>query len=180
MSMPGKEAPRPTDPVATTGPARGNIPAVPHSAGQLLDRTARNFMERRFGFDFSAVRVHTYEAAEAAAAQLGARAFTTRHDVFFNAGQYRPSTQSGLRLIAHELAHIAAGHTAASPDTAFRQDEPRARLPTAEQRGDVLEKLDPHEAADHAPPSITRQPSPARSWRSGGRCESHRSAWRSR
>jgi hypothetical protein len=152
MSIPKPEASQLPPPVATRDAVSGSQSAIAPSAGRPLDRAVRDFMEPRFGFDFSAVRVHTEEAAEAAATQLGARAFTAGGDVFFNAGQYRPSARSGLKLIAHELAHIAAGHTASSPDTAFRQDEPRARLPTAEQRKDVLEKLDPHEAADHAPP----------------------------
>jgi Domain of unknown function (DUF4157) len=151
MSMPGLQAPQPRGSVAAIEAAPGGSSAVPRSVGQRLDRTVRNFMEPRFGFDFSVVRVHTDEAAGAAAAQLGARAFTARGDVFFSAGQYRPSTRSGLRLIAHELAHIASGHTAASPDTVYREGEPPARLPTEDQRKEVLKILDPHESAGHTP-----------------------------
>jgi hypothetical protein len=39
-------------------------------------------------------------------AQLGARAFTHRNDVYFGADQYRPGDDDGRRLLAHELTHV--------------------------------------------------------------------------
>jgi hypothetical protein len=53
------------------------------------------------------VRVHTDARAAAAASGLGARAFTLGADLFFAAGEYRPRTRAGLRLLAHELVHVA-------------------------------------------------------------------------
>ena len=38
--------------------------------------------------------------------QLGARAFTTGQDVFFREGEYSPGSDSGRKLIAHELTHV--------------------------------------------------------------------------
>jgi len=71
--------------------------------GQPLSAETRTFMESRFGYDFTDVRVHTdTQAAEA----LNARAFTMGKDVVFGAGQYSPWTTAGKRLIAHELTHV--------------------------------------------------------------------------
>jgi hypothetical protein len=64
-------------------------------------------MESRFGADFSRVRVHRDEHAQRAAAALTARAFTLGSDLFFGTNQYAPDTRPGLRLLAHELTHVA-------------------------------------------------------------------------
>ena len=52
------------------------------SPGQSLDSTTRNFMEPRFGYDFSQVRVHTGEEAQESAREAGALAYTTGRDVW--------------------------------------------------------------------------------------------------
>jgi hypothetical protein len=63
-------------------------------------------MERLVGFDPSAVRIHTGEAAVRAAAALGAAAFTIGPDVYFGAGRFDPASDAGRRLLAHELVHV--------------------------------------------------------------------------
>jgi hypothetical protein len=73
---------------------------------RLLDASARAYMEPRFGYDFSQVRVHTGERAAEAARLVNARAFTLRDHIVFGSGQYAPGIAEGQRLIAHELAHI--------------------------------------------------------------------------
>jgi hypothetical protein len=55
--------------------------------------------------DFSGIRVHTDAAANAAARQLGAKAFTIGPRIVFASGQFAPNTHGGDRLLAHELAH---------------------------------------------------------------------------
>ncbi|WP_442914460.1 eCIS core domain-containing protein [Kribbella sp. NBC_01484] len=52
------------------------------------------------------MRIHTDEYASAHAGEVGARAFTVGHDIFFAAGEYAPSTPTGRRLLAHELTHV--------------------------------------------------------------------------
>jgi hypothetical protein len=76
------------------------------SSGLPLDTSTRGFMESRFGHDFSRVRVHTDARAGDAASAIGARAFTMSHDIVFGAGEYAPQTESGLRLLSHELTHV--------------------------------------------------------------------------
>lgn len=73
--------------------------------GQPLPDPTRSFMESRFGHDFSAVRVHTGSDAVQMNQDLGAQAFTHQQDVYFGAGKYQPESDSGKRLLAHELTH---------------------------------------------------------------------------
>src|SRR5262249_23844902 len=73
------------------------------AGGAPLASSVRAFFERRFGFDFARVRTHTGNGAAAAALALGARAFTVGDHIFFGAGEYRPESADGRRLVAHEL-----------------------------------------------------------------------------
>jgi hypothetical protein len=75
--------------------------------GAPMSPAARGYFEPRFGRDLSAVRLHTGAAAAAAAGEVGARAFTVGSDVAFGAGEYRPDSSEGRKLLAHELVHTA-------------------------------------------------------------------------
>jgi len=74
--------------------------------GRPLDPVARAVLEPRFQFDFGRVRIHHDEAADRAASGLSARAFTLGRHIAFAQGEYAPKTPQGLRLLAHELAHM--------------------------------------------------------------------------
>lgn len=74
--------------------------------GRALAASERAFFEPRFGYDFGAVRVHTDSRAARAAHSIGARAFTLGHDLVFAPGEYRPGSDRGRRLMAHELTHV--------------------------------------------------------------------------
>lgn len=102
------------------------------SPGQSLDGETRVSMEHRFGHDFSRVRVHTDARAEESARAMGVRAYTVGQDIVFGAGRYQPGTNQGVRLMAHELTHVAQqrGTTGASSDA-----EPRARHAAAQVAG---------------------------------------------
>jgi len=76
------------------------------SAGQPLPKDVRNFMEPRFGSDFSNVRIHHDTEAAQLNSQLNAKAFTHQNQIFFGAGQYRPELADGKHLLAHELTHV--------------------------------------------------------------------------
>jgi len=75
------------------------------SPGQPLDTATRSFFEPRFGHDFSHVRVHTDGRAGDSARAVNALAYTSGRHLVFGVGQYSPTTASGRRLLAHELAH---------------------------------------------------------------------------
>ena len=74
--------------------------------GRPLDPRVRARMERRFGRDLDGVRVHTSEAATRSADQVDAAAYTVGRHVVFGPGRYDTGTGPGLRLLAHELAHV--------------------------------------------------------------------------
>jgi Domain of unknown function (DUF4157)/Lysine-specific metallo-endopeptidase len=74
--------------------------------GQPMDGGTQQFMERRFGQDFSQVRVHTDSRAAESAGAIQARAYTSGRDIVFGAGEYQPSSSEGQRLLAHELVHV--------------------------------------------------------------------------
>jgi hypothetical protein len=76
------------------------------SSGRPIDSATREFMESRFGHDFSRVRVHTDRKATGSAEAMNAMAYTMGQDVVFGDGKYAPATGQGRRLIAHELAHV--------------------------------------------------------------------------
>ncbi len=78
---------------------------VVRSPAQPLDPATRAFMEPRFGYDFSRVRVHTGAAAEESARTINARAYTAGQHIVLGAGAYRPATEGGRKLLAHELTH---------------------------------------------------------------------------
>jgi hypothetical protein len=73
--------------------------------GSSLGNETKDFMESRFGADFSGVRVHTDSSAVQMNKDIGAQAFTHGKDIFFNAGKFNPGSNSGKELLAHELTH---------------------------------------------------------------------------
>ena len=76
------------------------------SGGQPLSADTRQFMEPRFGADFSGVRVHADAPAVQMSQSIGAQAFAYQNHVYFNEGKYSPGTSSGQHLLAHELTHV--------------------------------------------------------------------------
>lgn len=74
-------------------------------SGSAMDSGTKTFMESRFGADFSGVNIHTGSNAAGLSRELNAKAFTVGNDIYFNEGQYNPSSDSGKHLLAHELTH---------------------------------------------------------------------------
>jgi hypothetical protein len=110
--------------------------------GQPLPDPVRNKMESHMGSDFSDVRVHNDGESDNLNRSLSARAFTTGSDIFFSRGEYEPGSQSGQKLLAHELTHVVQQGAAA----------PKA------QREDTVEE---EEAVQRAGPEEEIQLSPA-------------------
>ena len=125
-----------------SGVAAPGMPAAPtvvhqalHGPGAPLDEETRRFFEPRFfGFDFSRVRVHSGPVAAESAEAVDARAYTVGQNIVFGAGQFAPRTQSGQRLLAHELAHTVQQRRGA--DTVLRRDD---------KTGNAVPKLPPLE-----------------------------------
>src|SRR2546423_1775254 len=80
---------------------------VGSGGGNPLDRETRGFMESRLGADFSDVRVHTDAKAHEPAKSVQAHAYNVGNDVVFQSDKYEPGSESGKRMLAHELTHVA-------------------------------------------------------------------------
>ncbi|GGA88564.1 eCIS core domain-containing protein [Puia dinghuensis] len=91
--------------------APGIVNDVLRSPGEPLDRGTREFMEPRFGHDFSRVRVHRDQRAAESAHAVAARAYTVGRHIVFGKGQYETQSTTGRSLIAHELTHVAQQHS---------------------------------------------------------------------
>ncbi|HTN06764.1 eCIS core domain-containing protein [Agriterribacter sp.] len=76
------------------------------SGGRSLPNEVRRFYEPHFGCDFSNVKVHTDTVAAKSAQSINALAYTSGNNIVFNSGQYSPATDSGKRLLGHELTHV--------------------------------------------------------------------------
>jgi hypothetical protein len=74
-------------------------------AGQPLDPGVRRELEEQLGHDLSRVRLHTGRDAGHLTDLLGADAVAVGQDVFFREGAFKPGTDEGRRLLAHELLH---------------------------------------------------------------------------
>ena len=107
-----------------------------NSPGRPLDPSTRAFMESRFGDDFSNVRVRTDARATQSARALNALAYTVGSDLVFGTGQYAPHTDTGKRLLAHELTHVLQQRGNGGSGFVFRQTEPAAQPPNQDERSD--------------------------------------------
>lgn len=70
-----------------------------------LDNDNRNFMESRFGQDFSNVKLHTGDTAARSAQEMNAAAYTVGQNIVFDDKHYSPESPQGKHLLAHELTH---------------------------------------------------------------------------
>lgn len=121
--------------------AGGELPPASEAAihavagGQSLSEQQRRYFEPLFGADFSGVRLHTGPSADQAAESIGALAYTRGRDVVFRRDHYRPETESGQQLLAHELAHTV------------QQGSAPAKSPSADRsNGNFLAPLRTHSA----------------------------------
>ncbi|WP_367388236.1 DUF4157 domain-containing protein [Lewinella sp. LCG006] len=135
--------------------------------GRPLDTDTRQKMEGAFEADFSGVRIHTDQDAVQLNRALGAQAFTTGKDVFFNEGKYDPSRRKGQLLLAHELTHTVqqgavpertsdtpepAGES--STDTATLTTDAEALLPITIPDTDTAVDTSTGETAAGATPAV--------------------------
>ncbi|GAA3832222.1 DUF4157 domain-containing protein [Streptomyces phyllanthi] len=88
--------------------AKSRVPEpknIVSGAGQPLDPGVRRELEEQLGHDLSRVRLHTGRDAGQLTELLGADAVAVGQDVFFREGAFKPGTDEGRRLLAHELLH---------------------------------------------------------------------------
>jgi len=120
------------------------LPGGSQGGGSPLPDDVRTFMEPRFGFDFSQVRIHTDLDAMRMSRKLNAQAFTQHQHIYYGAGK-SPGTNA---LTAHELTHVvqqAGGRTPADAAVGRLQGHP-AHLPGI-QRVLEVRPPGPHDAS---------------------------------
>jgi hypothetical protein len=90
-----------------SGDAAGSTGAVQRSAAETPGASsALHSMGSLFGRDFSAVQLHTNDAADSRARSLGTEAVTEGRDIHFRHGAFAPDTRHGKEVLGHELAHV--------------------------------------------------------------------------
>jgi hypothetical protein len=99
-----KPAAEQDDPDAT--PALESKLASSRGVGSPLPADTNASMSTAMGADFSNVRIHTDGSSANMNRELNAQAFTHGSDIYFNQGKYDPNSESGQKLLAHELTHV--------------------------------------------------------------------------
>jgi hypothetical protein len=119
-----KSTVQPTDrpPVqrGSAAPAPLQFDGLPASTGEHLDPATRRPMEAHFNADLADVRIHTGSEAAKSATSLDALAYTSGRDIYFASGMYAPSSDSGRRLLAHEVAHVVQQSSGKEPTIATK------------------------------------------------------------
>ena len=72
-----------------------------------VDRVIINDFNRKSGADLGEVKIVYGPAADEYTRSLNALAITIGTDIFFRNGAYRPETEEGRKILAHELTHVA-------------------------------------------------------------------------
>jgi hypothetical protein len=108
--------------VSRVSPTRAEGASLPvRGPGRPLPAAVRARYEEQFSYDFSRVRIHTDAGAAATAGGLSSNAFTVGHHVAFAPGRYAPETESGRRLLAHELTHVIQQERVTAPQIVQRE-----------------------------------------------------------
>ncbi|WP_020588527.1 DUF4157 domain-containing protein [Desulfobacter curvatus] len=117
------------------------VEEVLSSPGKPLDLRTREFVESRFGYDFSKVRLHTDSPAAKSARALGARAYTVGNNIVFGTNQYMPGTTLGRRLLAHELTHVLQQSDATNLGSFQNTSVLVQRVVSEEERRDAAQRV---------------------------------------
>ena len=116
-----KENTNSSDGIDVTNNLTKDVNSIRSKSGSSLEKSTREFMESRLGYDFSNVRIHTDTVAAESARALGAHAYTIKNEIFFENGSYSPNTHTGRHLLAHELVHVIQQNRALNSEVIQRQ-----------------------------------------------------------
>ena len=111
--------------------------AANQGGGSPLPGTVREFMEPRFGADFSAVRVHTGSESAQLNRSVSAQAFTLGQNIYLGEGKDDINSSVGQALLAHELTHTIQQGAVPVTDVAQRTAGTPKTQPDVIQRVDV-------------------------------------------
>ncbi len=120
--------------------------------GARLPAAVADPMGQALGIDTSALRVHADPQAGSIADSVQAEAFTYGNDIYFAPGRYEPTSQTGRRVLAHELSHVAARRSGADSGTAG---------PLSVGRADDPAEVAADRSAERVIGALRRSPNPA-------------------
>ncbi len=107
--------------IKQTNSALAGVERTLAGAGRPLDPPLRRDMERRFGHDFSPVRVYFGGIAGQSARDLNADAYTVGQSIVFGVDPPALESTGGRKLLAHELTHVVQQTKASAPSIVQRQ-----------------------------------------------------------
>lgn len=81
---------------------------------RTLEPQVHGYLSSLLDLRIPAVRIHTGQAADAAARRLNADAVSFGRSIMFRAGKFDPDSAAGLGLLGHELTHVAQAARAES------------------------------------------------------------------
>ncbi|MCB0014295.1 MAG: DUF4157 domain-containing protein [Anaerolineales bacterium] len=124
--------------------------------GQAIDGAIAAKAGDIVGDDYSEVRVHNDGEADQLSRQLGAKAFTTGNDIFFQKDAYDPHSNDGQKLLTHELTHVTqqGGQT---PGVQAKLEVNEPDDPFEKQADQMANQLDTNTAAA---PAVQREALP--------------------
>jgi hypothetical protein len=143
--------------------------AAERGRGRGLPAAARTGLEEHYGLDLSTLRLHDDAESHALNDALGARAFTSGHDIFLGPAAPKPATGAGQRLLAHEVSHAIDastglattpnGHVSAPGDRAEHRAEEHARRLGSDPGSDLGSDLGPERTTGELGPLAGPGPS---------------------
>jgi Domain of unknown function (DUF4157) len=134
-------------------------------AERVLEPSRRTTSEREdpsqaVRYDFSGVRVHTDAKAAESARAVHAVAYASGHHIVFDSALYAPHSQQGVRLLAHELGHVAQQQRSGvslQRKVGDDQETPKVELQEAPQAEPQDVKNVPKDAPKDAPGTCGRE-----------------------
>ena len=89
-----------------------------------LNSATKQSLSGIFGNDVSQTEIIQGKEGEQVARQHNARAVTFGNQIYFNQGQFRPGTEVGDALLAHEMAHISQQSEAKDSSSVSHTQDP--------------------------------------------------------
>ena len=87
-----------------------------------LETVKLKSMELEHNEDIKEATIHTGSYADEFARSLHALAFTVGTDIYFRNGAYKPESEEGRKLLAHELKHVAQYEENPSEDNRTKKE----------------------------------------------------------
>ena len=106
-----------------------------------VENTVLNEFKLETGSNVETVQIHYGPYADELARSLHTLALVLGTDIFFRNGSYRPETEEGRKILAHELTHVAQNKECKPDDNRTREElerEAEAAEKQVEDSGDPL------------------------------------------